>query len=86
MTDTTPAYTGPQRVFSGIQPTANLHLRNYLGALKKFADLQAEGHDCVFCVVDLHSIRRRTAQSRRSAAAERLVIHPMPTIGLSRHH
>ncbi|MFN7164950.1 MAG: tryptophan--tRNA ligase, partial [Hyphomonas sp.] len=56
MTDTTPAYTGPQRVFSGIQPTGNLHLGNYLGALKKFADLQTEGHDCVFCVVDLHAI------------------------------
>jgi tryptophanyl-tRNA synthetase len=56
MTDTRPAYTGPKRVFSGIQPTGNLHLGNYLGALKKFADLQAEGHDCIFCVVDLHAI------------------------------
>ncbi|MGA1342381.1 MAG: tryptophan--tRNA ligase [Hyphomonas sp.] len=56
MTENTPAYTGPQRVFSGIQPTGNLHLGNYLGALKTFVDLQAEGHDCVFCVVDLHAI------------------------------
>ena len=56
MTENTPAYTGPQRVFSGIQPTGSLHLGNYLGALKKFVDLQAEGHDCVFCVVDLHAI------------------------------
>ena len=56
MTDTAPAYTGPKRVFSGVQPTGNLHLGNYLGALKKFADLQAEGHDCIFSVVDLHAI------------------------------
>ena len=55
MTDTTPAYTGPERVFSGIQPTGSLHLGNYLGALKKFVDLQ-DTHDCVFCVVDLHAI------------------------------
>lgn len=56
MTENTLAYSGPQRVFSGIQPTGSLHLGNYLGALKKFVDLQAEGHDCVFCVVDLHAI------------------------------
>ncbi len=57
MTDTnTPAYTGPQRVFSGIQPTGNLHLGNYLGALKKFVDLQNDGWDCVYAVVDMHAI------------------------------
>lgn len=56
MTDQTQAYTGPKRVFSGVQPTGNLHLGNYLGALKKFADLQREGHDCIFSVVDLHAI------------------------------
>ncbi len=55
MTDTNQPYTGPERVFSGIQPTGNLHLGNYLGALKKFVDLQ-DTHDCVFCVVDLHAI------------------------------
>ncbi|MEO0982245.1 MAG: tryptophan--tRNA ligase [Pseudomonadota bacterium] len=51
--DTT--YSGPERVFSGIQPTGALHLGNYLGALKKFVPLQ-DAHDCVFCVVDLHAI------------------------------
>jgi tryptophanyl-tRNA synthetase len=57
MTDTnTPEYTGPQRVFSGIQPTGNLHLGNYLGALKKFVDLQNDGWDCVYSVVDMHAI------------------------------
>ena len=52
----TSTYAGPQRVFSGIQPTGNLHLGNYLGALKKFATLQDAGWDCVYCVVDLHAI------------------------------
>src|SRR6202049_521478 len=44
-----------QRVFSGVQPTGNLHLGNYLGAIKRFVELQ-ESHDCIYCVVDLHAI------------------------------
>jgi tryptophanyl-tRNA synthetase len=44
-----------QRVFSGVQPTGNLHLGNYLGAITKFVALQ-EQHDCVYCVVDMHAI------------------------------
>ncbi len=43
------------RVFSGVQPTGNLHLGNYLGAIKKFVALQ-EAHSCLYCVVDLHAI------------------------------
>jgi tryptophanyl-tRNA synthetase len=50
-----PAYKGPQRVFSGMQPTNGLHLGNYLGALKKFVALQ-DRRDCIYCVVDLHAI------------------------------
>ena len=42
-------------VFSGVQPTGNLHLGNYLGALKNFALLQKEAQ-CIYCVVDLHAI------------------------------
>jgi len=42
-------------VFSGVQPTGNLHLGNYLGALKNFVSLQKET-DCMYCVVDLHAI------------------------------
>tara|TARA_A100001011_G_scaffold296018_1_gene308468 strand:- start:584 stop:1588 length:1005 start_codon:yes stop_codon:yes gene_type:complete len=42
-------------VFSGVQPTGNLHLGNYLGALKNFVSLQKES-DCMYCVVDLHAI------------------------------
>jgi len=45
----------PPRVFSGVQPTGNLHLGNYLGAIKRFVALQ-ETHDCIYCVVDLHAI------------------------------
>jgi tryptophanyl-tRNA synthetase len=54
MTDA-PQYKGPQRVFSGMQPTNGLHLGNYLGALQKWVKLQDQ-HDCIYCVVDLHAI------------------------------
>ena len=43
------------RVFSGVQPSGNLHLGNYLGAIVNFVALQ-ESHDCIYCVVDMHSI------------------------------
>jgi tryptophanyl-tRNA synthetase len=42
-------------VFSGVQPTGNLHLGNYLGAIRRFVQLQ-DSHDCMYCVVDLHAI------------------------------
>lgn len=44
-----------KRVFSGVQPTGNIHIGNYLGALKQFVELQGE-NDCLYCIVDLHSI------------------------------
>ena len=44
-----------ERVFSGVQPTGNLHLGNYLGAITRFVALQ-ERYDCIYCVVDLHAI------------------------------
>lgn len=44
------------RVFSGIQPSGNLHLGNYLGALKRFVDWQARDIETVYCMVDLHAI------------------------------
>ena len=43
------------RVFSGVQPTGNLHLGNYLGAIKNFVLLQND-HKCIYCVVDLSLI------------------------------
>src|SRR5580692_6413227 len=42
-------------IFSGVQPTGNLHLGNYLGAIKRFVELQNR-YDCIYCVVDLHAI------------------------------
>ncbi len=72
---TTPAaYSGPDRVLSGVQPSGALHLGNYLGALTKFVRLQDEV-ECFFCVVDLHAITvwqdpaLLTAQTREIAAA-----------------
>ncbi|MDC0659589.1 tryptophan--tRNA ligase [Leisingera sp. SS27] len=44
------------RVFSGIQPSGNLHLGNYLGALKRFVDWQAKDVETIYCMVDLHAI------------------------------
>jgi len=44
-----------ERVFSGVQPTGNLHLGNYLGAIKRFVELQTN-YDCIYCVVDMHAI------------------------------
>jgi tryptophanyl-tRNA synthetase len=44
-----------ERVFSGVQPTGNLHLGNYLGAIVNFVKLQ-DTHNCIYCVVDLHAI------------------------------
>lgn len=74
-TENTPnAYAGPDRVFSGVQPTGSLHLGNYLGALKKFAQLQHK-HECLYCIVDLHAITlpqepgKLADQTRHIAAA-----------------
>src|ERR1044071_611454 len=44
-----------ERVFSGVQPTGNLHVGNYLGAITKFVALQ-DRYDCIYCVADLHAI------------------------------
>jgi len=46
-----------KKIFSGVQPTGNLHLGNYLGAIKNFVDLSNDTqNECIFCVVDLHAI------------------------------
>ncbi len=63
----------PQRVFSGVQPTGNLTLGNYLGAIRRFVALQ-EHHSCIYCVVDLHAITiaqdpRELMDATRSVAA-----------------
>ena len=62
------------RVFSGAQPTGNMHLGNYLGALRNWARMQ-DDHDCIYCVVDMHAITvfqdpaTLTQQTREAAAA-----------------
>ena len=49
-----------KKIFSGVQPTGNLHLGNYLGAIKNFVDLSNnEENSCIFCVVDLHAITNK---------------------------
>jgi len=63
-----------KRIFSGVQPTGNLHLGNYLGAIRNFVGLQ-EGYDCIYCVVDLHAVtvwqdpQQLRAQTREVTAA-----------------
>lgn len=49
-----------QRVFSGIQPTGQLHIGNYLGAVQNWVRLQA-AHECIYCIVDYHAITQRLA-------------------------
>ena len=44
-----------KKIFSGVQPTGNLHLGNYLGAIKNFVSLQSQ-NECIYCVVDMHAI------------------------------
>mgnify|MGYP000952897494 CR=1 FL=1 len=72
-----------KRVFSGVQPTGNLHLGNYLGAIKRYVEMQ-KTHDCIYCVVDMHAItvwqdpdqlRRAT---REVAAAYVAAVSAMP--------
>ncbi len=49
-----------KKIFSGVQPTGNLHLGNYLGAIKNFVELNNDkNNNCIFCVVDLHAITVR---------------------------
>lgn len=67
------ADTEQTRVFSGAQPTGNMHLGNYLGAFRNWARLQ-DDHDCIYCVVDLHAVtmpydRGTMAAKTREAAA-----------------
>jgi len=51
-----PDQTFTPRVFSGIKPSGGLTLGNYLGAIKRFVDMQGNGYETIYCVVDLHAI------------------------------
>jgi tryptophanyl-tRNA synthetase len=50
-----PTHSARNRIFSGIQPTGNLHLGNYLGAIRNWVALQKD-YECIFCIVDLHAL------------------------------
>ena len=61
------------RIFSGVQPSGNLHLGNYLGAIRNFVRLQ-EKYECIYCAVDMHAITvwqdpEELRQSTRELAA-----------------
>ena len=73
-------------VFSGVQPTGNLHLGNYLGAIKNWIELQSN-NNCIFCIVDLHALttsdsRTQILQNTREVAAAYIAsgINPKKTI------
>ena len=75
-----------QRIFSGVQPTGNLHLGNYLGAIRNWVKLQ-DDYECLFCVVDLHAITvwqepAKLRQSTRDVAAALIAagVDPMKQI------
>ena len=75
-----------RRIFSGIQPTGNLHLGNYLGAIQNWVGLQ-DDFECIYCVVDLHAITvpqdpKELTQSTREVAASLLAagINPETSI------
>ncbi|MDE1967874.1 MAG: tryptophan--tRNA ligase [Alphaproteobacteria bacterium] len=82
-----------KRIFSGVQPTGNLHLGNYLGAIRNWVQLQKD-FDCIFCIVDLHALtlpqdpQELRAQTREVTAAyiaagidpERCVIFNQSTV------
>ena len=69
------AGTHTRRVFSGVQPSGNLHLGNYLGAVKRFVEMQEEDFETIYCMVDLHAItvwqdpKELTQATRELAAA-----------------
>jgi tryptophanyl-tRNA synthetase len=84
-----------KRILSGMQPTNRLHLGNYLGALKNWVNLQHEGYQCLYCVVDMHAItqpydRANLATATREIAAayiaagvdtKKSVIFPQSAVG-----
>ena len=83
MTDQAPApFAGPKRVLSGVQPTGDLHLGNYLGALVKFARMQHEMETFIF-VADMHAITQWQDPNRlKSQVREIAAAYPIPGYAL----
>ena len=65
-----------KKIFSGVQPSGNLHLGNYLGAIKNFVELQNEKNtDCIYCIVDLHAITvKQDPKELRKSIRETLAV------------
>ena len=63
----------PSRVLSGIQPTAEMHIGNYFGAVRNWVALQ-HTHECIYCVVDLHAITMPYEPARLRANTDRMII------------
>ncbi len=63
------------KIFSGVQPTGNLHIGNYFGAIKQWVDLQ-EDNDCLFCIVDLHAITTPyNKEELRKSVIEKAIVY-----------
>ena len=69
------------RVFSGMQPTGNLHLGNYLGALVRWVEMQ-KTHECIYCIVDLHAITAQWIDPKELRQATRDVTAAYIAAGL----
>ena len=70
-----------KKIFSGVQPTGNLHLGNYLGAIKNFVTLnQNESNKCIFCVVDLHAITVKQNPNELKITYVRQLQHLLPVV------
>ena len=63
----------PSRVFSGIQPTAEMHIGNYFGAVRNWVALQ-DTHECIYSIVDLHAITKPYEPAKLRANTERMVV------------
>lgn len=72
-------------VFSGAQPSGELTIGNYMGALRQWVQMQ-DDYDCIYCIVDLHAITvRRDAEKLRKATLDTLALYP-PAVSIRKKH
>ena len=70
-----------KKIFSGVQPTGNLHLGNYIGAIKNFVNLQNDPQNtCIYCVVDLHAITTKQEPAELKKILERPLQHLLQVV------
>lgn len=73
-------------VFSGAQPSGELTIGNYMGALRQWVQMQ-DDYDCIYCIVDLHAITvRRDAEKLRKATLDTLALCTACGIDRKKHH